>query len=464
MDVKAENIKIFEELAERIMERQKAVGIAIAVFNKAGNTLYDGYFGLRDKEQLLTIDTETIFGLASVTKSFTSLAIMQLYQRGAIDINAPISTYIPKYVKHDATVAHLMTHSAGYLPQKRFLLNDATDVLGLVLGKNGDFAYSVPLAEYAGGIYAQRLSGLDRHTGRPGENFSYSNDSYALLGEIVRLHGGERTYAEYIEKNILVPLDMRRSGNRFIWDDPNVSRLYMEKDGKMRGDFDFTDNATALPGNGSLKSTISDMKKYVHMYLNDGKSPDGNRIIGSYEIREMQKPRIPSGLNTYYGYGLRLDTREDLTVVSHSGSLTGVSSNVSWSHEAGIGAIVLCNTSNVSASALGAAAMRLGCGKTPVEERDIFTERAWSTDFSRSVSGEYVSEEGPRARISQQGRGFRVIIGEFEADAFPINSYTLRARLEFEDMLISILLDADERVWAVRIRSRILPRESQTSI
>ena len=115
----------------------------------------------------------------------------------------------------------------------------------------------------------------------------------------------------------------------------------------MTGCKDYYDNAFVLGGAGSMKSTISDMKKILYMYLNHGKTPDGGRILSMEGIRSMCRPRMEYRPESWYCFGLATKKIDDVTVVEHGGSLTGVSSNMSWSYDAGCGVIVLCNTSDV---------------------------------------------------------------------------------------------------------------------
>ena len=94
-DRRKEDAKAFESYVRRVMEEKQAPGIAVAVVSPQ-ETLYQGFFGVRDTESGAPIDGNTIFGLASVTKSFTCMSIMQLYDRGILDIEYPVSKYIPE--------------------------------------------------------------------------------------------------------------------------------------------------------------------------------------------------------------------------------------------------------------------------------------------------------------------------------------------------------------------------------
>ena len=88
--------KEFEQYIEKIMEIYGAVGLGVTIVSPQ-KTMYRKFFGWRDEEKCLPVDENTLFGLASITKSFTCLAIMQLHEKRKININDPVSQYIPEY-------------------------------------------------------------------------------------------------------------------------------------------------------------------------------------------------------------------------------------------------------------------------------------------------------------------------------------------------------------------------------
>ena len=336
----------FEDYIRKIMETYRAVGLAVTIVSPE-KTKYRHFFGWRDVEKQLPIDENTLFGLASITKSFTCLAIMQLHEKRKININDPISRYIPEYRglgQNTARVYHLMSHSAGFFPQKRLCAVDVAREMGLM--DRGDLAYSVPLAEEGIRRVAGNLDRQERYIAGPGEFLSYSNDSYGLLSDIVRRYGGESSYAEYVKKNILEPLGMERSGCDFLRPaaDENTSLLYRFEDGNRTGDRDFYNNAFVLMGGGSMKSTVADMEKYLRMYLLSGWG-EMEQIVQSESIGQMVIPQVNYRYGWKYGFGLAITRLESCRVIGHGGSLPGVSSSFLWSPELQRGVAVLCNTS-----------------------------------------------------------------------------------------------------------------------
>ena len=117
-----------EELVARVMKDGQARGIALGIINAAGEIQYENYFGYRDAENKLPITRDTIFGMASVTKSFTALSIMQMQKDGILNVDDPVSRYIPEFTNKNQSepvkIWHLMCHSGGYWirPPKRWAL------------------------------------------------------------------------------------------------------------------------------------------------------------------------------------------------------------------------------------------------------------------------------------------------------------------------------------------------------
>ena len=91
------NKYLFEELIKQIKRQYQAAGIAVAVIDDEGNTAYENFFGFRDVENEIPMDENTIFGMASVTKSFVALSVMQLCEKGLMDLDDPVSKYIPEF-------------------------------------------------------------------------------------------------------------------------------------------------------------------------------------------------------------------------------------------------------------------------------------------------------------------------------------------------------------------------------
>ena len=396
------NKYLFEELVKQIRLQSGAAGIAVAVIDDEGNTAYENFFGYRDVEQQIPIDADTIFGMASVTKSFVALSVMQLCEQGLMDLDDPVSKYIPEFTnKNQKTVRvrHFLNHSAGFYPTGRIQIKETAAEYGFSEEKEGDLAFVTELADIGVKLVAEQLDeqvlgvGL---SGAPGTYMSYCNDGFGLLGEMVRRVSGEKSFSDYVRKHILDPLGMDRSGCEYLRPrlEENSSVLYKVSNGELIGCRDFYNSGFVLSGAGAMRSTLADMKKVVAMYLNRGKSPSGERLLSWEGVQTMCKPSIEYRPESWYCMGLATKKLDDLTIVEHGGSQLGVSSNMSWSYEAGAGVIVLCNTSDVPVSAIADAAMRMYHGRNPVDMREMYQDNPWTAKTVKAAIGSYSTDEG----------------------------------------------------------------------
>ena len=455
----------FERLTARVMDYGRAVGLAAAVVGKQGEILYEGCFGYRDQEKKLPVDRDTVFGLASVTKSFASLSILQLAEKGIVRLDDPVSRYIPSFTGKNRTepvlLWHLLCHSGGYFPLPRILIDQVAGQIGAEEERDGDFAYLLPLAEEGVRQVAERLDGQTSFIGKPGDRFSYCNDGYALLSDIVRTQGDCPSFAEYLEKHILEPLGMSRSSCSFVEParDENASVLYSwQNDGSLRADRDYHNDAFVLNGGGAMKSTLADLSEYVCMYLNHGTGLCGAKIANRYSIREMCKPRQYASPTTYYCYGLEENRVGPFLVHGHGGSLPGVSSHFLWSDDSEIGVAILCNTMDVPVGYLAKAALRLYDGGEPEERRAEYPVRPWSCEWIGKISGDYCSGEGDAFTLYEKDGGLGMRLNGKNLSAVPVSPDKALVRKPFGDTFLQIFADEERGVWGAQYGSRIFPK------
>ena len=212
--------KEVEELVRQIMEESSARGIAVGVTDAAGNILYEEYFGFRDAEKGLPVDRDTIFGMASVTKSFTALAIMQMQMDGRLSVYDEVKDYIPEFTGKNSPepvrIWHLLCHSGGYFPLPRIVVDKTAREMGIEDSLDNELIFRDDFAMEGIKRVAERLDAQTHFTGRPGQRLSYCNDGFGLLSDIIRRHSDCSSFAEYLDKHILKPLGMNRSNIGFL--------------------------------------------------------------------------------------------------------------------------------------------------------------------------------------------------------------------------------------------------------
>ena len=207
---------------------------------------------------------------------------------------------------------------------------------------------------------------------------------------------------------------------------------------------------------------IMDLKKYLAMYLNEGKTPEGIRILGSTGIREMCRPRQDYGAFGYYGYGLSMKRLDDLKVVEHGGSLPGVSSNIAWSNEAEAAVIVLCNTSGVPVRLISDALMRMYNGRNPVDRRDVWQETSWDEETILEAQGMYISGEGTKAELYRKKDGsLGARENGKEIPIIPVGPKTAIVRNQYSDLFIRLIQNESRGIYAIAYGSRLIPKSRQ---
>ena len=457
IDHRKEDARAFESYVQRVIREKDVPGIAVTVVSR-DQTLYENFFGVRDTATQAPMDGDTIFGLASVTKSFTCVAVMQLHERGLLDVDDLVSKYIPELTSdRPVRIWHLMCHSGGYFPLPRILAETVAKEMGIFEDKDGDLAHSEKLAQRGVELVAGRLSAQTNFNGRPGEHLSYCNDGFGLLSEIVHRVSGEKSFAAYVEKNILKPLGMGRSTCEFMKPaaDPNCTTLYEGE----KANRDFYDNAFVLMGGGAMKSTLNDMKNYVRFHLTEGLSPSGGRVLSEYAIREMHKPHAIYGHQSYYGYGLSIQHMGDFVCVGHGGSLHGVSSHLLFSKQLGVGVMVLCNKSGVPVAGIAEAAMRW-FGGLPVEKTVCREEDPWTAEQIQKAVGVYRSGEGGVIEISEKDGKPCVAIGGKELPTRAVAPNLLEVTASaFGPSLIQTIETEERGVYCIRHGARLVPKE-----
>lgn len=167
-----EGRKQLEELIAQVMKDGQARGIAVGIVDSDGQIQYENYFGYRDEENQLPITRDTIFGMASVTKSFTALAIMQMQKDGLLSVDDPVSKYVPEFtnknLKEPVKLWHLMCHSGGFFPLPRIVIDKTAQEMGIEDSLDNELIYREDFAEEGVRRVAERLDEQTRFTGRPG--------------------------------------------------------------------------------------------------------------------------------------------------------------------------------------------------------------------------------------------------------------------------------------------------------
>ncbi|MHA1308009.1 MAG: serine hydrolase [Candidatus Heimdallarchaeota archaeon] len=335
----------FEEIEKMIltlMQQSKIPGLSLCVI-KDDKEIYSSSFGATSLKENDPVTEDTLFGIGSITKSFTTMAIMQLAEQGKLDINDPINKYLPFDISMEGkpiTILHLMSHSSG-LPN----LGVAEVLLFRHTGIKETF---IPLSSFED-VIRHVKNAKDEVIDEPLKRYFYFNGGFLLLGLIIEKIT-EIKYEDYIRESILKPLKMERSlftENEFknasdkltgymIWDDKFSSPNYP---------FDpFIFSA------GGLLTSVKELKNYAKLFLNNGKF-DGKQLLKPESIKQLFKGQIERqpgffGKEEYaFGWGVTHEFFGE-TLIHHGGSIGTSSAYLALIPKKKIGVIVMGNIGN----------------------------------------------------------------------------------------------------------------------
>ncbi len=316
----------FKPFFEQMMRQNGIVGSSFMLVQD-NLVIAQEFFGLANKEKLQPVDENTIYHWASITKTFTAIAIMQLRDRGLLRLDDPVIKYLPELravhnpfgEMSEITIKHLMTHTAGF--------RDAT----WPWGGNKDWHPHEPK-------HWQQLVAMMPYTEilfKPGSKFSYSNPGIIFLGRIIEELTGD-DYEVYIDKNIFRPLEMYRS---YFDSTPyhllkHRAHSYYLKEGNLTpARFDVDTGITV--SNGGLNAPLTDLVKYMNFLMGDQKKQDlYDQILKRSSLEEMFQPQItiePGSMPAQEGQGRQdsigltffIEENYGMRLIGHGGSQNG---------------------------------------------------------------------------------------------------------------------------------------------
>ncbi|REC79761.1 serine hydrolase [Chryseobacterium elymi] len=273
----------------------------VFIVSHKGKTIYRKAFGKANLELNVNMTPENVFQIGSMTKQFTSVAILMLEQQGKLNVSDPVSKYIKDYPSGDKiTIHHLLTHTSG--------IKDFTKMKAL-----STIAQKEMKPEMMVGFFKNEAADF-----APGEKFEYNNSGYVVLGYIIELVSGQ-TYEDFIKKNIFEKAGMTHSyyaNDRQLI--PNRAYGYHQKE---HGFVNKTMISFSVPfSSGSLMSTVDDMLKW-QLALTQ------NTLLNQTETKKaFQKYTLNNGEEFTYGYGWHLKEINGIPDREHGGSIFGFKS------------------------------------------------------------------------------------------------------------------------------------------
>jgi CubicO group peptidase (beta-lactamase class C family) len=338
-----------DRLMRAFVDQAKVPGIAYGIIVD-GQLIHVSTDGVRDVKTGARVDTGTVFRIASMTKSFTAVAILQLRDEGGLSLDDPAERYVPelkslRYPTGDSpriTIRHLLSHSAGFPEDNPWgdqQLADTDDELSRMI---------------RGGI---------PFSSAPGTAYEYSNYGFAILGRIVA-NVSKMPYSRYVSERILQPLGMSSTTLQVAHiPAARLAHGYRRQDNAWIEEKQLPDGA--FGSMGGVLTTVSDLGRWVAFMLDAWPPRDGAERgpLRRASLREMQQMvryngttvvrDTTTGLITMnaVGYGFGLGVRQTCLFpvsIAHNGGLPGFGSSMRWLPDYGVGIVALGNLTYTS--------------------------------------------------------------------------------------------------------------------
>jgi len=265
-----------------------------------GEIVYSNAFGKANIELAVDNTTKTKFRIASITKTFTTVCILQLVERGQLHLEDPLSKYYPNYTNgNHITIHHLLTHTSG--------IANYTDDPHML-----EWAVHPSTPEKIIERFSQKELDFS-----PGEQYNYSNSGYILLGAILEQITGQ-SYEQYLQEHIFEPLGMKDSRldrPDYILDLRAAGYQFSEEGTILNAPFFNSTNAYSA---GAIISTVEDLHIWDQALYTD-------QLLGKSSIDQMFTP-FKGEQDYHYGYGWIIQETPYGKLVTHTGGIPGFSS------------------------------------------------------------------------------------------------------------------------------------------
>jgi serine beta-lactamase-like protein LACTB, mitochondrial len=332
-----------EAAVSKFMVSTHAPGVSVAIIENGEYEWAQG-FGFADLENNVPVSEHTLFRLGSISKSLTATAAMELWDRGKLDLDAPVQKYCPSFPEKPwpITTREVLGHLGGI----RYYKSDSQD--DPETGNTRHFEDPI-----RAGLNFFKDDAL---VSEPGKSFHYSTQGYSLVGCVIEGASGSK-YVDFMRQNIFIPAEMEETqvDDRFAII-PYRTRFYKELESGAVRNADFLDSSYKIPGGGWL-SSARDIARFEVAVLSD-------RLIRRATRDLMWTPLKPAdGLPDTYALGWRWDEPGDsqLAAVGHNGAQQGTSTSFAIAPGQQCGVVVLINMDHQAAGKLAREILNVVC-------------------------------------------------------------------------------------------------------
>lgn len=346
-DLDINNIDDFEEYIKDELYYQDIPAMSVLIF-KEENILYEKYLGKSNLQQNISLASDHLFMLASISKVITASALLQLYEDGNFDLDDAINDYlsfdvnVPGYSKN-ITFRMLLTHTSG-------IADGSAMADQYYYGEDSPVALSYFLENYLvpGGEFYDSFDNF--YDFEPGKEYEYSNIGSALIAVLVEEISGI-DFNTYCKQNIFNPLGMNNTFWRLDEISQTIVTPYEGRNNPIQ-QYTFTDYP-----NGGLRSTGRDLHKILIAFTQAGQS-NNYQLLNASTINDMITPQIPSidkevGLHMFI-----MDKKNGLW--GHDGGEEGVATIMGFNPTTKVGAIILANDGDADLDEIHSEAYKIG--------------------------------------------------------------------------------------------------------
>lgn len=326
----AQIVEALRPFIERQLSEKQIPGLSIALVDDQQVVWAQG-FGVADAAGKKAATAETVYRIGSVSKLFTDIAIMQMVERGELNLDAPITDYLPDFRPRNPfgtpiTLRELMSHRSGLLrepPVGNYFETTEPSLAATVRSLNETELVFAP----------------QTHT-------KYSNAAIAVIGYLLQ-ERNHQPFAAYLKHSVLDPIGMKHSS--FEPDPAIVQNLAKAKmwtyDGKT---FEAPTFQLGMMPAGSMYSTVTDVGRFVSVLLARGKT-DGGVLVKPATLDEMWSPQFPNSGGRVFGLGFVVGTLDGHRVVGHGGAIYGFATSLDLLPDDKLGVVVTATEDSANA-------------------------------------------------------------------------------------------------------------------
>ncbi len=383
-----ETIKSLDERVIAFMNKHALSGMVVGVV-QAGKPVYAKGFGLAEAKSKKPVTTDTVFRIASISKTFTAIAVMQLWEQGKFKLDDPVNHYLKTYqVLHPdpaappVTIRHMLTHTSGIGEMR-----DTSDLIKSMLLSDRmekEFKERIPpLDEYFNGLLVPDVY--------PDKKWAYANNAYATLGQLIEDISG-KPFPQYMIEHVFEPLGMMHSDFQLT----ERVRDELAQGYTLKKGFLTTVDYLEFPGlaAGSVLSNVKDMSLYMAALMNGGSNEHG-KVLNPETIKKMMTPFYQEDPHlAAMGLGFFLEDLDGHSAAWHGGALQGFNSALWVAPEDKLGVFVSANSNTRLIYHFGKDILRSAIGLPDFSKRLPVPQVANSPHLWKDMVGSYAPYKG----------------------------------------------------------------------